>query len=57
MFLKSSYIVIESRALDSIYYSPKKMEEKKKDEMFVPGVVHFILPGWLGVAYSLTAGN
>lgn len=33
------------------------MEEKKKDEMFVPGVVHFILPGRPGVAHSLTASN
>lgn len=57
MFLKSSYLVIESRAVDSIYYSLKKMEGKKKDDMFVPGVVNFILPGWPGVTHSLTARN
>lgn len=30
---------------------------RKKNEMFVPGVVHFILPGWPGIAHSLTASN
>lgn len=58
MFLKSSYIVIESRVVDFMYYSPKKMEEKKrKDGMFVPGVGSFILPGWPGVTHSLNTSR
>lgn len=54
MFLKGSYIVIESRVIGSIYYSPKKMGG---GGMFVPGVVNFILPGWPGATNSLKTNS
>lgn len=56
MFLKSSYLVIEFRAVDSIYYSLKKMEGKKKMKCLFQGLlISFSLDGQESHIVSLTA--
>lgn len=41
MFLKSSYIVIEPRVIDYIYYSSKKVENKKTACLFLRRLISF----------------